>query len=404
MFFSLPLRRWRGTAVFVLTLLAIEFLDEFVYGARETAWPAIRADLGLSYDQIGLLLTIPTLVSNLIEPALGILADVWKRRWIILGGGVVFFLGLILVATSNSFLALMLSFIFVGPASGAFVSLSQSTLMDIEPDRHENNMARWEFAGSLGVVAGSLVLSGFAVVGLNWRDFFLAAAVLAFILWFISLHTYPTTTAFEATAEPDSADDEQLSFVDGARAALQALRRREVLRWLVLLQFSDLMGDVLYAYLALYMVDVAGVSVEQAGIAVATWTGIGLLGDFLLIPLLERVRGLAYLRISAALEFILFAAFLLVPGFLPKLVILGLLGIFNAGWYSILQGQLYSAMPGQSGTVLALGNISGLVGGLIPLVIGLAAERFGLGAAAWLFLLGPIALLIGLPRATGVLK
>jgi FSR family fosmidomycin resistance protein-like MFS transporter len=38
------------------------------------------------------------------------------------------------------------------------------------------------------------------------------------------------------------------------------------------------------------------------------------------------------------------------------------------------------------------------VGNAIPLAIGFAAERFGLGAAMWLLLAGPIALIIGLPR------
>jgi FSR family fosmidomycin resistance protein-like MFS transporter len=158
------------------------------------------------------------------------------------------------------------------------------------------------------------------------------------------------------------------------------------------------MLDVLYGYLALYFVDVVGVSQAEAGLAVTVWTGVGLIGDFLLIPLLERVRGLSYLRISAALEFVLFPAFLLVPDVALKLVILGLLGFFNSGWYSILQGQLYSSMPGQSGTVMTVGNVSGLIGSLIPLIIGMAAERLGLRAAIWLCLLGPIALLIGLPR------
>ena len=46
-------------------------------------------------------------------------------------------------------------------------------------------------------------------------------------------------------------------------------------------------------------------------------------------------------------------------------------------------------MPGQSGTTLAVKNVSGLVAALIPLGLGLAAERFGLGNAMWLLLLGP---------------
>jgi FSR family fosmidomycin resistance protein-like MFS transporter len=55
-------------------------------------------------------------------------------------------------------------------------------------------------------------------------------------------------------------------------------------------------------------------------------------------------------------------------------------------------------MPNQSGAVLAISNISGIAGGLIPLGIGIIAERFGLGVAMWLMLIGPLALLIGLPR------
>ena len=85
------------------------------------------------------------------------------------------------------------------------------------------------------------------------------------------------------------------------------------MRWLVLLEFSDLMLDVLYGFLALYFVDVVGFTPSKAALAVAVWTGFSLLGDFLLIPLLEKVRGLNYLRLSVVAELILFPAFLLVP-------------------------------------------------------------------------------------------
>lgn len=168
--------------------------------------------------------------------------------------------------------------------------------------------------------------------------------------------------------------------------------------WLVLLEFSDLMLDVLYGYLALYFVDVVGFSASKAALAVAVWTGFGLLGDFLLIPLLEKVRGLEYLRLSVLVELVLFPAFLLIPNPWAKLVVVGLLGLFNSGWYAILQGNLYSSMPGQSGAVMALRDIAGLFGKLLPYGIGLAAEHFGLGSALWILLAGPVALLIGLPR------
>jgi FSR family fosmidomycin resistance protein-like MFS transporter len=128
------------------------------------------------------------------------------------------------------------------------------------------------------------------------------------------------------------------------------------------------------------------------------WTVVGLVGDFLLIPLLERVRGLSYLRVSAAVVLLLYSAFLLVPGIWPKLALVGALGLLNAGWYSILKGQLYSAMPGQSGSVMAVGNIFGLAAGLLPVALGFTAERFGLQTMMWVLLAAPVALLVGLGK------
>jgi MFS transporter, FSR family, fosmidomycin resistance protein len=378
------------TLTFAFTLLAIEFLDEFVCAAREAAWPLIRTDLGLNYAQIGLLLSVPGVVGCLVEPFLGILGDVWRRRVLVLGGGVFFTLSMLLTATSYSFVALMASFVLFYPSSGAFVGLSQATLMDLDQTRHEHNMARWALAGSIGMVAGPLALTGAAAVGLGWRGTFAMFGLLALVaVVTVSRFQFPNTQP----AEPS-----QLTVIQGFANAARALKRGEVLRWLTLLLFSDLMLDVLLGFLALYFVDVVKVTPAQAGLAVAVWTGVGLLGDLLLIPLLERVRGLTYLRFSAAIVLVLFATFLLVPGIWAKYVLLGLLGFFNSGWYSILKGQLYSAMPGQSGTVMTVGNLFGLIGSVIPLGLGLVAQRWGLSVTMWLLVAGPVALLIGIPR------
>ncbi len=382
----------RGLTRFVLILLLIEFLDEFVFGAREAAWPLIRDDLGLSYAQIGLFLTLPSLIANLVEPFLAILGDAWRRRVIVIGGGLVFTLALALTAASQTPALLMLAFILLYPASGAFVSLSQATLMDLDEPRREHNMARWTLAGSIGVVLGPLALGLGLTLGFGWRGVMGAMAGVAFALLLLSL----------PMPYPDNLSGERLTFATVGRGlvdALRAIKRGAVLRWLILLEFSDLMLDVLLGLLALYLVDVGGATPEQASLGVAVWVGVGLVGDLALIPLLERVRGLSYLRVSALVTLALFPAMLLVPTFWQKLVLLGLIGFFNAGWYAILQAQLYAALPGQSGTALAAKNVSGMVGALIPLGLGLAAERWGLNAAMWLLLAGPVALVIGLSPA-----
>src|SRR5690606_1195055 len=111
--------------------------------------------------------------------------------------------------------------------------------------------------------------------------------------------------------------------------ALAELRRAATLRWLALLQLADLMLDVFHAYLALYFVDVAGTGAAGAALAVGVWTGVGLVGDVLVIGLLERVDGVRWLRVSAALTLLAYPSFLVVDALAAKLALLGLLGVLN---------------------------------------------------------------------------
>lgn len=378
----------------ILILLAIEFLDELVFGVREAAWPLMRNDLRLSYAQVGVLLSVPGVVGNLVEPPLAILSDVWKRRALILAGGICFAAATMLTALSWSFTVLLVAFIVFNPSSGMFVGLSQAVLMDAEPARQEQNMARWELSGALGNVVGPLALAAVLLFGLGWRtlfaSFFLLTLVLIAAAWRFPL-SKPSTLGGQAA--------KRQGLLDGVRDAWRALGRREVWRWLILLEFADLTVDGLHGFLALYLVDIGGMSAAQASLGVFLWKCAALPGYVLLIRLLERVRGTVYLRLSAVVVALLFAAFLVAPGAPLKLLILCLIGFSNAGWYSILKAQLYKTMPGQSGTVLAVANTIGLIGALTPLWLGLIAERYGLALTMWLMLLGPVALICALPRS-----
>ena len=372
--------------------LLIEFLDELVFGVGETAWPFIRDDLNLSYAQIGLLLSLPGIIAAFIEPFIGILGDVWRRRLLILGGGILFTASLFITSTSYSFLLLLISFILFFPSSGAFVSLSQANLMDSDESRHEQNMARWTFAGSLGVVTGPLLLGLFVYLGLGWRGTYALLASLSALCLVIAIRFLP-------------ADKKEIPFpsfrevFDGFKAAFSALKRKEVWRWLLLLEFADLMLDVLFSFLALYFVDVVQTTETQAGIAVTVWLAMGLVTDFLFIPFVDRQKNtLKFLRTTAVFNGIAFIAFMLMPGFIPKIILVILVNLFNTGWYPILQGRLYSSLPGQSASLMAIGAVTTPLAKLLPLLIGILADQFGLQSAMWILLLGPLALLIGLPQ------
>ena len=164
--------------------LAVELADELVDGAKGAALPLIRHDLGLSYGQVGLLASVPLLVGGALELPLGILAgEAGRRRRFILGGGIVFVLSLLAVAGAYSYAVLLAAFTVFYPASGAFVSLTQAELMEADPDRQAQVMARWDLAGSAGAVAGPLLLAAVLAAGGDWRAAYLVLAALAALAW-----------------------------------------------------------------------------------------------------------------------------------------------------------------------------------------------------------------------------
>jgi MFS transporter, FSR family, fosmidomycin resistance protein len=369
--------------------LAIEFVDELVFGVQDSALPLIRGDLGLSYAAIGLLLSAPNLAANLIEIPIGLLADGPRRRRFVLAGGALFTAALISVAVAPGFGILLAALAVLYPASGAFVALSQADLMDADTSRREQNMARWNLVGSLGALAGPALLVAAVFVGAGWRGAYVAMAVVA----------AAALAGLVVTSKPRAqTQDGERGLAHAVRAALRALARRDVLRNLLLLEVSDLMLDVLTGYLALYFVDVLGEPAWVGALVVGVRIAAGLAGDFLTIQLLERVSGVAFVRATAAAALVAYPLFLLVPGVAAKLVALALLSLLTAGWYPVLQARLYESLPGQSGAQLAIGNVFRIATTPIPLLIGLAAARFGLGTALWIFAVSPILLTTLLAR------
>jgi len=110
-------------------------------------------------------------------------SDTGRRRLVVLGGGLVFISGQLLFATAPGPAVLLIASCVLYPASGAFVSLSQATWMDIEPASTERNMARWVVAGSIGAVIGPLVLGVAVATGSGWRGATIAAVTTTIPVW-----------------------------------------------------------------------------------------------------------------------------------------------------------------------------------------------------------------------------
>ena len=396
----------------LMVALSVEFVDELVDGTEGAALPLIRASLGLSYSQIGLLAAVPLLVGGLLELPFGLLAGDGSRRWrMVLGGGAVFTASLLVAAVAPTFITLLIAFVLFFPASGAFVSLTQSALMDADPGRRAQHMARWTLAGSVGSVAGPLLLAAVAAAGGGWRTAYLLLAAAAAVAClgvarFGPLPAGPREPAEDQEpakrdhpARPASPAEPVTNIKDTTlRQAVSALRRGDVRRWLVLLEVADLLLDVLSGFLALYLVAVVHATAAEAALGVAVRLAAGLAGDVLVIRLLERFSSPSVLRAGAAAAAVLYPVFLVIPGLGLKLGVLAALSAATAPWYPVIQAELYRSLPGRSGVAVSLSSAAGLLGGLGPLAVGFLAQRFGLAWAVTCLAIAPVVVLIMMPR------
>jgi FSR family fosmidomycin resistance protein-like MFS transporter len=368
-------KTFRGLLLFSAVLYGVELLDEFIYGLFGATLPAIKTEFALTYTQVGLLFTLPGFIGVLGEPFIGLLGDTRHRRTLVLGGIMATAIGLALIAGAQQYVPLLLAQCLMYVASGAYVNLSQATLIDRDLRRAENTMARWVLMGAIGVTISPLLITVVLSLEGSWRAVFLSTALVAGMFALLLFKQ-----RFDGHA---GAEDEIGSLKQLGRSLLIALRSRALLKWVMLTELADFMLDKLLEVTGLYFHDVAGVSLPAASAAVTVAAIAGLIGNFALVPLLEKINGVRVLRVSAVIVLLAYAALLLIPLAWMKVALIAVINLSTAGWYAVLRARCYEVLPGQSGVVVAVTSLGGI------------ADAFGLQTAMWLLIVGPIALIWG---------
>src|SRR6266576_2434653 len=169
--------------VLLASVLALSSADASTVGA--SAKP-LRNALGISNTDIGLLVTVTSLVGALASLPFGVLADRVRRTWT-LGAAIVVWGGaMIWSATVASFGQLLLTRLLLGGVTAAAGPLVASLVGDYFAAAERGRIYGFILAGEL---AGAGV--GFAITGdvaaLSWRAAFVLLALPAFVLaWLVA--------------------------------------------------------------------------------------------------------------------------------------------------------------------------------------------------------------------------
>ena len=168
---SLSQLSWSRIAVTVLGTLLAMFLAALDQTIVATALPRVVADVG-GFGQFAWVITAYMLASTTSIPIMGKLSDMHGRKWILVGGVVIFLAGSALAGSAQNMIQLILFRGVQGLGAGSIIANSYAVVGDIFPPAQRG---KW-----LGVVAVVFVMAivigplagGYVTDHLTWRWIF----------------------------------------------------------------------------------------------------------------------------------------------------------------------------------------------------------------------------------------
>jgi MFS family permease len=204
--------------VLLASVLALASADAATVGAAASP---LRHALHISNTDIGLLVTVTSLVAAVTTLPFGVLADRVRRTSVLAAAIVLWGGAMIWSATVSDFGDLLLARVFLGGVTAAAGPLVASLVGDYFPSYERGRIYGYILAGEL---AGAGV--GFAVTGdiaaLSWRAAFVILALPAFVLaWLVFRLHEPARGGADALlapgARPEAAPDEEPHETDAQR-------------------------------------------------------------------------------------------------------------------------------------------------------------------------------------------
>ena len=168
------------TALAILTgLNFFNYMDRSVLFAVQ---PLVQHEFPRSDAQYGLLTTAFLFCYMAAAPVVGYFADRHSRKWIMMGGAILWSAATLLTAVTHSFETLLFRHALVGVGEATFVAVSPSFLSDLFSEEHRGRIFGIFYLNiGLGTAVG-YIIGGKLGELYGWRSPFYLAAIPGFLL------------------------------------------------------------------------------------------------------------------------------------------------------------------------------------------------------------------------------
>ncbi len=180
---TIDARAPRSTDFRVIGLVgSAHFVSHIFILALPPVFPFVRAEFGVSYTELGLVIAVFNIISALLQTPAGFLVDRTSARTVLVGGLLLGSASLAAAAAAPVFLLLGLAFAALGLANTVYHPADYALLSNrVSPGRMGQAFSIHIFAGFIGtaITPAALVILASAF---GWRIAFLAAALLGVVV------------------------------------------------------------------------------------------------------------------------------------------------------------------------------------------------------------------------------
>jgi MFS family permease len=353
--------------------------------------PIIGKEMGLSYTQIGLIMTCQYLAGAIANVPGGILVDTVGRKGVLMALSL-FWVGFpyLLMGFSHGYLMLLSCVALVGFGNSLWHPTAIPTLARRFPERKGLVLSLHGMGGNAGDALAPLAAGSLLAV-LTWREVVILNVIPGLVMSLLLLVFLGTLRIGSKAKQQQEEDGRVQTLRDYFRGVPALFRNRSLVILTTSSAFRSMTQNALLTFLPVYLAYEMGYS--------PFWVGTGMFAlqaaGFAASPIAGHLSDTMGRRSVMMTSMLMTAVVLVFMAFAGKshafIVFIAILGFFLYAIRPVMQAWLLETTPKNMGgtSIGILFGAQALGASVAPLVGGLIADRYGLLATFW-FLAGTI--------------
>jgi len=352
--------------------------------------PIIGKELGLSYSQIGLIMTCQYVAGAVANIPGGVLVDTVGRKGVLMATSL-FWVGFpyLLMGFTHSYLMLLGCVALVGFGNSLWHPTAIPTLARRFPERKGLVLSLHGMGGNVGDAIAPIVVGALLAV-LSWREVVIMNVVPGIVIALL-LFVFLGTLKLGGTKREAARDSGGQSLRDYFRGLPELVRNRGLILLSASSAFRSMTQNALLTFLPVYLAYEMGYSSFWVGACMFALQTAGFAAAPVAGHLSDRMGRKSVMMTSMAMTAVVLVFMALAGKSLAFVFFVAVLGFFLYAIRPVLQAWLLESTPRNMGgtSIGVLFGAQALGSSIGPLLGGLVADSYGL-TATFAFLAGTI--------------